>query len=74
MSKLDQVSLQSASRGLLLSVLLTSLVQAGQESDPFSPGLRWIRNSGSSAAWIPGKVRFTGEGQLVWAASGDFGA
>ena len=74
MSKKDQVSLQSASRALLLSVLLTSLVQAGQESDPFSPGLRWSRNSGSSAAWIPGKVRFTGEDQLVWAASGDFGA
>lgn len=74
MSKKKHITLRRASQALLVSMLLSSLAQAGQESDHFSPGLRWSRDSDLSAAWIPGRVQFSGEDQLVWAASGVFGA
>jgi len=48
--------------------------RAGHENDPFTPGLRWSRESGELSPWIPGRVQFVDADQFVWAASGAFGA
>ena len=58
-----------------LFVLLFSVgAHAGHESDPFTPGLRWSRDSGGTSPWIPGRVQFADADQLVWASSGALGA
>ena len=58
-----------------LFVLLFSIgAQAQHVDDPFTPGLRWSRESVGATAWIPGRVQFADADQLVWASSGALGA
>lgn len=57
----------------LCVLFLCTGASAGEVEDPFSPGLRWSRES-ASAPWIPGHVQFADGDQLVWAASAPFGA